>query len=227
MDVVEIVNVHRGRNVAFNVFSKVFTDVPSDQTDKFFAVTAGHMASIAASSCNSSLLNGAGLLPAVYGTSDFENADMESTRLARSRDFTRLFALNEVSLYESVYVSPEKLIKQDAWSEVKAFYLSNFFKRVDDDRTIEDHVSMELQFMGLLSKNIADSLEAGDFEKAESAINAQLDFYNLHILRWVPEMCDKVIAEGEKLGTLFYPAYAHMLKGFIEEDSAFLKEMTE
>lgn len=227
MDVMDLANIHKGRNVAFNVFSKVFSDVPSEETDAFFAATAEHIALICAASCNSDMQNGASLLRTVYGTKDFASADMESTRLGRSRDFTTLFALTSVSLYESVYTSPEKLIKQESWSDVKTFYLSNFFRRVDDDRTIEDHVSMELQFMGLLSKNIAECLETGKYEAAEAIMTTQLDFYRNHILRWVPELCDKVVKEGEKLHTLFYPAYAYMLKGFIAEDAAFLAEIAE
>ncbi|WP_303852709.1 molecular chaperone [Seleniivibrio woodruffii] len=227
MDVVELANIHKGRNVAFNVFSKVFMDVPSQETDSFFKATARHIETIAMSSCNSDMHNGAGLLKTVFGTKDYESAETEQTRMERSRDFTRLFALNTVPLYESVYTSPEKLMKQDSWSAVKVFYLSNFFKRIDGDKTIEDHVSLELQFMGLLSKNIADCLENEKFEAAETIMTTQLDFYNNHILRWVPELCGKVIAEAEVLNTLFYPAYAYMLRGFLAEDSAFLTELAE
>ncbi|MGE4268606.1 MAG: molecular chaperone [Deferribacterales bacterium] len=227
MDVIELANIHKGRNVAFNVFSKVFLDVPSPETDKFFTDTAKHIESIAMASCNSDFQNGAGLLKTVYGNAGYENTDMESTRLLRSRDFTKLFALNTIPLYESVYTSPEKLLKQDAWSEVKVFYYSNFFKRIDGDKTIEDHISLELQFMGLLSKNIAECIETEKFEAAETIMTTQSDFYKSHMLRWAPQLCTKVIAEAEKLNTLFYPAYAYMMRGFLTEDSAFLAEMME
>jgi len=227
MDVIELANIHKGRNVAFNVFSKVFMDIPSQEADLFFGVTAKHIETIAMSSCNSDMHNGAGLLKTVFGTRDYESADLEPTRLDRSRDFTKLFALNTVSLYESVYTSPEKMMKQDSWSAVKVFYYSNFFKRIDGDKTVEDHLSLELQFMGLLSKNIAECLENGKLDAAETIMNTQSDFYNNHLLRWAPELCGKVIAEAEVLHTLFYPAYAYMLRGFLAEDSSFLAELTE
>jgi TorA maturation chaperone TorD len=224
MDIIEIANIHKGRSVAFNVFSKVFADVPTEEKDNLFTATAEHMAMLASSSENPNMKKGLELLGDIYGE-DFTKNDLSADRLERNRDYTYLFVLSNVPLYESVYTSPERLLKQEAWSEVKNFYLKNKYRHVDDDKTIEDHIAMEMEFMGYLSRDIAESLEQEKFDEAEEIMRAQLEFYRDHILKWVPLFCDGVITLQGELHTRFYPAYAYLLKGFIEEDIVFLEEL--
>lgn len=224
MDVVEIANIHKGRSVAFNVFSKVFADVPTEDVDNLFTATAEHMALLATSSENTNMKKAIELLNKIYGE-DFTKNDMSRDRLERNRDYTYLFVLSNVPLYESVYTSPERLLKQEAWSEVKNFYLKNHYKQTDGDKIIEDHIAMEMEFMGYMSRDIAEALEQEKFEEAEEIMRAQLEFYRDHILKWVPLFCDGIITLQAELHTSFYPAYAYLLKGFIEEDIAFLEEL--
>ena len=98
---------------------------------------------------------------------------LNETREERAKEYTRLFILGKISvpIYESVYTSPQHLTKQESWEQVKAFYTSNFFRRAQEDRTMEDHIAMELQFVGLMSSRAAAHMEAENFEGAEEAIS--------------------------------------------------------
>ncbi|QAR33795.1 hypothetical protein EP073_10375 [Geovibrio thiophilus] len=228
MNVNEVCETHKGRDVTFNIFSRVFNDVPDDFSDKLAADTCAYLVSVAEASENGDLKKGAQILNTLLPA---DKSNLESwfaeNRLDRAKDFTFLFVLGQgsVSSYESVYRSPERLIKQEPWSEVKAAYALNGFKKADSNKTIEDHVSLELQFMGLLSKKAAELLQNEDFDGAEIKLKAQKDFYNNHIIKWVPDFCDKVISKSERLHTQFYVAYAYLLKGFLTEDMLFLEDL--
>jgi TorA maturation chaperone TorD len=154
---------------------------------------------------------------------------LELSRLNRARDYTYLFVLGKqsVSQYSSVYLSPEHLLKQDSWSYAKSFYISNGFKVNDDCNIIEDHISIELQFMGLLCNQISEKLHIGDFDTSEKLLKSQHEFYLNHMKKWVPYYCNKIISKEEELHTRFYTSFAHLLKGFIVEDIQFIRELLD
>lgn len=228
MNVNEICETHKGRDVTFNIFSRVFIDVPDEASDKLFADTCEYLLSVAEFSENGDLKKGAQILNTLLPADKSALAGwFAENRLERAKDYTFLFVLGQgsVSTFESVYRSPERLIKQDPWSEVKAVYAENCFKKAEGNRQLEDHISLELQFMGLMSKKIAELFQKEDFDAAEAKLNVQKSFYDSHIFKWIPDFCDRVIAKSEKLHSQFYVAYAYLLKGFLTEDMLFLEDL--
>jgi len=229
MQTLEMQNIFSGRSVAYNVFSRVFIDTSEAEADAFYADTLGLMLEIADSSDNANMQKGASMLRGFIGVNGSIEDVLNETREERAKEYTRLFILGKISvpIYESVYTSPQHLTKQESWEQVKAFYTSNFFRRAQEDRTMEDHIAMELQFVGLMSSRAAAHMEAENFEGAEEAIVAQLDFLKKHLSCWAFQFCDKVASGEKELTTKFYPAFALMLKGFLEDDIAFLSDITE
>lgn len=225
----ELTSILKGRDVAFNVFSTVFKDIPDQQTDDLVRGTAGYLLDMADLSDNDNMKRGAELLRDFFGTADYERADLGDLVAERSREYTTLYIIGAGQLpsYESVYTSPEHITKQDSWSQVKAIYYANFFRRADGEKTSEDHVALELQFMGLLSKRSAELAEAEKYDEAEQVLRTQLNFYNDHINKWVPNFCKLTVNRKDKLTTSFYPAYALLLLGFMEEDAEFLKGLLD
>lgn len=225
----ELTSILKGRDVAFNIFSTVFMDVPDALTDELVIGTAGYLAEMADLSDNADMKKGAEYLREFFSTEDYANADISATRDERSLEYTTLYIIGAGQLpsYESVYLSPDHLTKQEPWSKVKAAYYSNFFRRADDQKTMEDHIALELQFMGLLSKRAAEHAEKEEYDEAEKVLRVQFDFYNEHINKWIPNFCKLTANRKEKLTTAFYPAYALLLKGFLEEDAAFLKGLLD
>jgi TorA maturation chaperone TorD len=206
----------------------MFLEVPSDELDKFISETSVYIASTAALSENEDFKKGSDMLNKFFD-GKIENAGglIENTRLERAKDFTHLFAIGigGVPLYESIYRSPEKVMKQDPWSKVKAFYLNNKFKVLNN--VCEDHISIEMMFLGLLSNKIADNIDSENWDEVETLLNLQRDFYGEHLLNWAYDFCDAIIAKSDNLLTPFYPAFAYMLKGFISEDVSYLDELLE
>jgi len=229
MKVQDITNVFKGRSVAYNVFSRVFIDIPDETSDVFYMETLPHMLSIADASDNKNMKKGAELLREFFGSDDEMVERMADTRLERSKDYTKLFILGKISIpiYESIYNSVQNLTKQEPWEEVKAFYAAHFFKRAQEDRTMEDHISMELQFVGLMSSKTASYMEVNNFDDAEDSINAQLEFNKKHLTSWAFLFCSKVESAIKELNTQFYPGYACLLKGFLEDDVEFLTDLSE
>ena len=144
-----------------------------------------------------------------------------------NRSYTSLFLLgaSSVATAESVYLSPEKLLKQEPWEEVLKFYRQHSFGMPSSFKETEDHISMETLFMYFLAEHTAKELENGDEEKAESLITAQKDFLNNHILRWAPVFCDLVLSKkGDHV--VFIDVVTTLLKGFLAYDKEFLQELT-
>jgi TorA maturation chaperone TorD len=225
MSVQELTETLKGRDVLFNLFSQVFIDIPDEFTDKLMMDTAALVSVIAGASNNSDFSEGAAVLRKYFD----EAGSLEETRQDRTAAFTSLFLLGKASspVYESVHRSPEKMVKQDPWSQVKEFYMQNGFRRSEKRNIMEDHVSIELQFMGLLSAKAAEACEAEDFEACSEILAAQLKFYDEHIMKWVPKFCSKVAEKKDEHKYAVYAAYALILKGFLVEDTVFLRELLE
>ena len=225
MQVSELISAFNGRSVAYNVFSRIFIDIPDAKGDQFLLETLPHMLSIAETSGNDNMKKGAEMLKDLFADKD----NFEKSQEDRAKDYTKLFILGKISIpvYESIYLSPTHLTKQEPWEQVKAFYAEHSFKRAENDRTMEDHIAMELQFIGLLSSKSAEHIENSNFDEAEKCLKAQFSFAEKHLTKWAYTVCDKAASGLKSLSTPFYPAYALMLKGFLECDMEFLKELAE
>jgi len=229
MTIREIAGTLRSRDVMFNVLSHVFIDVPDDYADKMIGETADLIAGIAETTENEDFKEGFALLSGYFSVKGPSISEcLSETRLERSLAFTSLFILGgqwSQSVYESVHRSAEKLLKQEPWSEVKAFYQQNGFSCSEEKNISEDHIAMELQFMGLLSGKAAVACEREDFGACEELLGTQHRFYEEHISKWIPGLCTKIAECKDKTDYAFYAAYALILKGFIAEDMLFLKEL--
>ena len=62
--------------------------------------------------------------------------------------------------YESVYTSPKRIIMQDAWVKMHEMISSQGIKVVGDTTNLmEDHLSVELNYMALLCENDDDDID--------------------------------------------------------------------
>lgn len=85
-----------------------------------------------------------------------------------------------------------------------------------------DHVGVELDFMRFLTEREAESWEKERPDDALGFIDAERRFLRKHILKWVPEFCDKVIAMAE---FDFYRGIARMTKGFVSDDYERIRDL--
>ncbi|MDR2868871.1 MAG: molecular chaperone TorD family protein [Deferribacteraceae bacterium] len=215
----DLINVFNGRAAFYELFTEVFNEAPNDNILKAVAAFAPHFRNMAEEIDDASLKAGADELTELLKTST------DLTELNRS--FTTLFLLGSSSVptAESVYLSTTKLLKQEPWDEIIDFYYKHNFGLPEEMKQTEEHISSEMLFMYYLSAKTATALANNSEDEAEGLIDAQLEFMEQHIIRWIPEMCD-IIAKSAYEHVGFYKTIAKLLKGFLFYDVELLKELT-
>lgn len=110
---------------------------------------------------------------------------------------------------ESVYTSPKRIFMQEAWEDVSRRYGSKGLGKdgaVDDLH--EDHLALELEFMGRLAEN-------GSPEE-------QADFLHSHLLNWVPAF----VSDIEKHARAdFYKAVGRITAAFLTLEGEYLSAL--
>lgn len=108
--------------------------------------------------------------------------------------------------YESLYAGEKKLFMQEPWEDVcRRCAEAGLGKASSASDLMEDHLSLELEFMAHLS------------DTADAA--AQLDFLRQHLLNWVETFANDVETYGK---TVFYKAAAQITLAFLRAEEEFL-----
>lgn len=95
------------------------------------------------------------------------------------REYTRLFVLPDgVKPYESVYRGEGIKLMQEPWLEVKNFYKIRGWQ-MENSIYPEDHVSVELSFMGHL---------LAEDEEEDAKV-----FFRDHVNTWIPDLMKDII----------------------------------
>jgi len=99
-------------------------------------------------------------------------------------EYTRLF-IGPYKLpcppWESVYTSPKKLMMQEAYDEVRGYYIKAGLT-INDEGIMADHIGAELNFLAVLLQK-ANS----DPEKERYYRDFLKGFIDEHIMTWVPQ----------------------------------------
>jgi len=148
-----------------------------------------------------------------------------------NRRYTTLFlgvgyrdTVEHVNPFESVYLSPERLVMQEQRDEVMEFYARYSMGVSDDFKEPEDHLSAELSFISRLCELALDDLNNDDIKGALEKLKAQKEFMYGHLLRWVHLLCTD-LREASKDG--FYRCLADITMGYARMDIKFLEGMIE
>lgn len=158
----------------------------------------------------------------------FLSRTWERTLEELERDYLRVFVGSNTTGHaaaypnESVHTSPDRLVMQDARDEVIAVYRAAGLEGSDLWKAGEDHIACELEYMQIMAKRAHSASVAGDTAKAASLLMAQRNFLVDHLAGWVPFLTDDMLKFAQ---TDFYRALAHLTRGFLQEDEAFLEEV--
>ena len=151
---------------------------------------------------------------------DFEAASAAALREDLGIEFTRLFMGpgEHISPHESIFVE----VDGDAGGlygaitvKVKKFIETTGLVYDDAFTGLPDHVSVELEFMGRLGEFEAEKWINGDDEGARYCLSVQKMFAEEHLLRWIPQFCEQVIARAE---LPFYREMARITSEFVDFD---------
>lgn len=154
--------------------------------------------------------------------SDFTDRPEELLLEELAVEFSRLFLGPgpHISPHESVHHEIQEgkrgLLWGDSTVEVKRFIESTGLAIESDFNLIPDHISVELEFMQLLTKEEAKAREEGDADGANRYLDMEREFLDRHVLAWVPSFCDKVMSTAQ---SGFYRGMARLTKGFLEYET--------
>ncbi len=142
-------------------------------------------------------------------------------------DYTRMFIGPDrlpAPLWESAYLSKERLLFQEQTLKVRQAYLKYQFLPRNFMQEADDHLGLELDFMYQLTLQARQVMNEGNIEKLQQIFTDQKDFLENHLLQWVPELALKI---RENAQSSFYPGIAKILKGFLTLDLEALEELMD
>ncbi|VAW17489.1 hypothetical protein MNBD_ALPHA12-1817 [hydrothermal vent metagenome] len=151
---------------------------------------------------------------------EFSAKPLETIKEQLAEQFTRLF------LGPGKHISPHESVQLPngsgtLWGKesvlVKRFIEAAGFNYDSDFNGIPDHVSVELDFLALLSTAEANNWNCSDVDAAINVLEWQRDFISRHAGKWMPGFCAKVKAEAD---LPFYEVFAGLLQGFLADEDA-------
>jgi TorA maturation chaperone TorD len=140
-------------------------------------------------------------------------------------EFTRLFIGpdSHISAHESIFADMDNGVSA-LWGEttvaVKNFIETTGLDYKPEFNGVPDHISVELEFMQKLAAWEADKWQQNDRENAEFCLKVQRMFLEQHLLAWLPQFCDVVMAQAD---IRFYAGVAELTKNFLEFEQQSIK----
>jgi TorA maturation chaperone TorD len=128
-----------------------------------------------------------------------------------------------VYLAESVYLGKEHLLYEEPYFDAVRIYQIYGFKKRSSFKEPEDHIAIELEFMAHLCDLTCLSLDQGKPDYGAGYLNNQVEFLDLHLSKWVPQLCEKLKTASKNE---FYLALASLLKGFLSTDKTTAAEFS-
>ena len=134
-------------------------------------------------------------------------------------DFTRLFVGPGKMLvppWESVHRSKTGLTFQESTLRVREIYQGFGVEAPAIHREPDDHIGIELAFVGRLSELAAAAATEGDTATLDRHLEAQKAFLRDHLLVWAPRCLELV---GEHAETAYYHGVARLTLGTLSESA--------
>ncbi|MFD1507400.1 molecular chaperone TorD family protein [Georgenia yuyongxinii] len=119
------------------------------------------------------------------------------------RDYNRLFFGPEkmkAPPYESVHRSDEHLLFERETMQVRAAYATFGLAAPRLNREPDDHIALELEFVGTLCVRGLDALETGDEAELALVVRGICAFLDEHLLAWAP----RCLTQAANASTTFF-----------------------
>jgi TorA maturation chaperone TorD len=133
-------------------------------------------------------------------------------------EYTRLFLGpgRHISPHESIHYERDDGDWGRHWGastvEVKKFVESLGLKYKESDTSIPDHISVELELMQKVIEKEKQAWSTNGGKDVLHYLKIEKMFMEDHIMKWIPQFCDKVIAEAE---FSYYREMAELTKNFL------------
>ena len=217
--------INGGREVFYNFLSRGYQAEAKEDYLEMVVSLLPYIESMVSQTDSASINEGASLLPEF--TNQWTRLDATGKKeflLGLARDFAYLFltGTKSIPVCESVYLSPEHLVKHGPYLQVLQAYQKVGFQTPVEFKEPEDHVAMEFKFMAVLSNKIGKAVEAGENQRVFHLMEIQRAFLGEHFNKWIPQFCRLLIDRSE--GRDFYRALAYLTEGFLALDNEFLQD---
>ena len=130
----------------------------------------------------------------------------------------------EVPPWESVYRNDERRLFDTHTLQVRETYARHGMEFVRKNKTPEDHIAIELEFMRLLTERLLQACEIVDEDAERILVEEQLKFLKEHVLVWIPQFIDLSQKHAQ---TAFYEGLAGVLGGFLHWDVDMLVQLMD
>ena len=156
-------------------------------------------------------------------TDSIPSQDLDSLENMLAADYARLFlSINNVPAHPSESTYREGVMMQYYRDEVLKTYWSFGVSAKKEFTEPEDHIATELSFMAHLCNQALDALNNGNRKEAKKYIQAQKDFLEKHLVKWVPKLIRDIYDTGR---TPFYKGVAALTGEFIEMNLSTTKDI--
>ena len=137
-----------------------------------------------------------------------ENLDLEYTRLFEGP------GVIPAPPYASFYLNGGRLMGPETIA-VRRKYVVWGIAGVNMGKVPDDHIALELAFMGYLSDEAGEALVNKDETRYAALMEAQIDFLGRHVLTWMPKFFSEMLcAQPDE----FFIRLSEFTQAFLEED---------
>lgn len=149
---------------------------------------------------------------------------------AMAVEYARLFLGpgKHISPHESVHHKREDGQWGRLWGEstveVKKIIESSGLEYRSEYTGLPDHISVELEFMQQVIQREEQAWQDDDKETALLCLEQEKKFVNEHLLRWIPDFCEKVIKAAD---LPVYREIARLTKTFMEFEKQELDKLKD
>lgn len=113
---------------------------------------------------------------------------------ALASENSRLFAVRPLAPpYESLYTAPSTEGRGWVSAQLERLY-GRYGLAINSLNELPDHLAVELEFLSYLCEQEATAMQTGDTQGAQAYHQAQADFLDRHLRKWLGAFCSKVQA---------------------------------
>ena len=157
--------------------------------------------------------------------SSLKGAEFEKVRLDLAVEYAGLFLGvrgKPAHPSESYYLTEGQLIMQQPRDDVLKLYRAMGVDRAGEFKEPEDHIALELQFMAHLCDKTNAALKDSNFKDAKKYLNAQRNFLDEHLGKWVPKLTSDMLKSARHE---FYRAIAKITKAYVDADKELIADL--
>lgn len=141
----------------------------------------------------------------------FKGVELDALQLDYSRLFLGPFEIL-AKPYGSVYLDGEKVVMGDSTVNALALYREGSFDIADDFKEMPDHIAVELEFLYLVTFNIAGAAEGS---AKNDLLRLKQQFLQQHLSKWLGPFAEAIRKGAE---TDFYRQLAEVTEQIVNED---------